>query len=327
MLFTGCSDDDPERLTGYFSGDYQVSGYISNEPFQVLDLVMINGGFVLVINRMHDDVIPASQAQVLLNGTQVSLNRFPLDTAEQSVYSLANIAFAPGKKYELQVNIGGQILSSSFRTPTTLYDVEITYAGIEIKQPSPAPPLKLNGDYVPGYAVDVEWQYTGGAVPYLVLIKAVDQYTGGLAPRDALLDYAVLVDGTKTEHTLSADVTRFFSNDLRIWVSIPMDASWTLAGPPESIFVGSSVQFVDPMDAVTLEVICRDLDGDDYGNPASPVCPFTQEDCDDSDPNVNPGKTEGPIGSGTCIDGLDNNCNGLTDSEDPGCQVDPPTEG
>ena len=50
-----------------------------------------------------------------------------------------------------------------------------------------------------------------------------------------------------------------------------------------------------------------DNDGDGYGN----------DDCDDSNPNVNPGVEE------NCEDGIDNNCNGLIDCEDPSCSEFP----
>ncbi len=63
-----------------------------------------------------------------------------------------------------------------------------------------------------------------------------------------------------------------------------------------------------------------DWDTDGY---VSDACP-TGDDCLDSNPNVNPGATEGPAGDGTCTDGLDNDCDGLTDeAADPDCIVIP----
>jgi len=55
---------------------------------------------------------------------------------------------------------------------------------------------------------------------------------------------------------------------------------------------------------------CIDEDGDGYGSPASINCPYSEEDCDDTDPNVNPSMTE--------IHG-----NGIDDD----CQVDTPPWG
>jgi hypothetical protein len=43
-------------------------------------------------------------------------------------------------------------------------------------------------------------------------------------------------------------------------------------------------------------------------------------DCDDGDPFVNPGATEGPIGDPTCSDLKDNDCDGSFDAVDTGCQ-------
>ncbi|RJQ42789.1 MAG: hypothetical protein C4538_12990 [Nitrospiraceae bacterium] len=42
-------------------------------------------------------------------------------------------------------------------------------------------------------------------------------------------------------------------------------------------------------------------------------------DCNDNNPDVNPGKKEGPYGTATCSDGWDNDCNGRTDASDPNC--------
>jgi len=64
---------------------------------------------------------------------------------------------------------------------------------------------------------------------------------------------------------------------------------------------------------------CVDNDGDGYGDPGNPLCTYPQEDCDDTDPNVNPGAVEGPYGDVSCTDTLDNDCDGLSDSADPAC--------
>ena len=65
---------------------------------------------------------------------------------------------------------------------------------------------------------------------------------------------------------------------------------------------------------------CTDLDGDGYGNPGSERCEYPFFDCDDSNPEINPGIQEGPNGDLTCSDFLDNDCDGAIDSEDIGCR-------
>ncbi|SHO53664.1 putative metal-binding motif-containing protein [Desulfopila aestuarii] len=62
---------------------------------------------------------------------------------------------------------------------------------------------------------------------------------------------------------------------------------------------------------------CNDIDGDGYGFPADPSCSFIQEDCDDSRVQVNPGATE------NCGNGIDDNCDGLVDGQDPACGSGP----
>ena len=60
---------------------------------------------------------------------------------------------------------------------------------------------------------------------------------------------------------------------------------------------------------------CTDSDGDGYaveGGGCGPV------DCNDTDPGINPNEAE------NCTDGLDNNCNGLVDNQDPGAVACPP---
>ena len=74
----------------------------------------------------------------------------------------------------------------------------------------------------------------------------------------------------------------------------------------------------------TFEVTsaCTDNDGDGYdacdasGNPISGCSDPC--DCNDSDDTINPGATE------VCNDGIDNDCDGLTDAADPDCQGEIP---
>ncbi len=56
----------------------------------------------------------------------------------------------------------------------------------------------------------------------------------------------------------------------------------------------------------TCVSICADNDSDGYGNPASITCAKSQLDCDDSNANINPGKTE-------ICDGIDNDCDSAVD--------------
>jgi hypothetical protein len=46
------------------------------------------------------------------------------------------------------------------------------------------------------------------------------------------------------------------------------------------------------------------------------------DDCDDALPEVHPGASEGPPGDSSCSDGLDNDCDGLTDAGEVGCHED-----
>jgi V8-like Glu-specific endopeptidase len=66
---------------------------------------------------------------------------------------------------------------------------------------------------------------------------------------------------------------------------------------------------------------CFDDDGDGYGQPGTPLCTHSEEDCDDADPAVNPGTLEGPPGDPLCGDGTDNDCDGQVDLNDIDCVV------
>jgi len=54
---------------------------------------------------------------------------------------------------------------------------------------------------------------------------------------------------------------------------------------------------------------CMDADEDGYGDPACVNCDYPKHDCDDADPNKNPGAAE-------ICNGLDDNCDGAIDDAD-----------
>ena len=66
-------------------------------------------------------------------------------------------------------------------------------------------------------------------------------------------------------------------------------------------------------------VPCTDYDEDGYGNPASESCPNPGWDCNDNNPDINPGMTEAPPFDPICLDGADNDCDGFMDIDDNGC--------
>jgi hypothetical protein len=96
---------------------------------------------------------------------------------------------------------------------------------------------------------------------------------------------------------------------------------WSLAMVDLSSYAGEKVRvafnlqqgafsFVDAgwyIDEVYIEGPCIDNDGDGYGQFISDFCTYTQTDCDDADPQVNPGQAEVPRNR------IDDNCNGKID--------------
>jgi len=68
---------------------------------------------------------------------------------------------------------------------------------------------------------------------------------------------------------------------------------------------------MDGKDRACLECIDNDRDG--YGQPASENCSHAQADCDDTEPNVNPGMAE------NCSNGIDDDCDTNIDDADSDC--------
>ena len=83
----------------------------------------------------------------------------------------------------------------------------------------------------------------------------------------------------------------------------------TPMGPAQSASFRYRAGYI-PQLASFLVPDCWDDDGDGYDDEAC-----GGDDCDDADPAVNPGELE------TCDNGIDDDCDGLTDLDDPDCML------
>jgi hypothetical protein len=89
----------------------------------------------------------------------------------------------------------------------------------------------------------------------------------------------------------------------------------------------------DPPGSPGCSVYYQDADGDGFGDPdqasaciCAPEDPYTVdngEDCDDTNAAIHPEAHEGIEADTGCGDGIDNDCDGITDMEDPCCGTGP----
>ncbi len=94
-----------------------------------------------------------------------------------------------------------------------------------------------------------------------------------------------------------------------VWVGILLLSSLFLLGQQQPAWSPSDL------------IYCEDMDADGYGARPALLCPYLFKiDCDDLNPQVHPGVIEAAYGDPICSDGLDNDCDGLTDILDNGCQ-------
>ena len=82
---------------------------------------------------------------------------------------------------------------------------------------------------------------------------------------------------------------------------------------------------------VEMSIPCVDNDSDWYGsvvgracvpviNDCPDMCASYEMDCNDNDEKVHPGAVERPFGNPICSDNKDNDCDGMMDGDDEGCQ-------
>ena len=130
----------------------------------------------------------------------------------------------------------------------------------------------------------------------------------------AVTDVSLLIDGSIADSSAvdtTGDIWSIYSfqqtldSGSYVWDSSAANSSGT-SWNPHALASGLGGRTLN----VDLPVDCIDNDGDGYGSPGDPACPNGAElDCDDTDSSVNPGASD------FICDGVDNNCNGISDDE------------
>ena len=147
-------------------------------------------------------------------------------------------------------------------------------------------------------------------------------YAEGLLSLDFILgtsesatwsNYLILIDPTVQVIPLWTVPLPVISPPISLPISFPLP-SMGLIGIWTGLFTAQGAQAVE---MAWVETSCWDTDGDGY---LDETC--GGDDCDDGEPNVNPGIPEGPAGDPTCSDGIDNDCNSLADIDEPKCNPD-----
>ncbi len=131
-----------------------------------------------------------------------------------------------------------------------------------------------------------------------------------------------------TDGSLDYATVKYTTNGDQLWVArysaAPMSAEYASAIAVDRAgnvcVTGRSDKGSTNYDYTTIKYgQCEDLDQDGYGIPGSDFCQYTGDDCDDTDPAINPGALEGPSSDPTCSDGMDNDCDTFVDNLDTGC--------
>ena len=135
-------------------------------------------------------------------------------------------------------------------------------------------------------------------------------YTIGTPELAMWANYLILIHPTPQVITLWAVPLSVIDPVIDLPVAFPFpQIGWI--GIWTELVTAEGVQVVE---LALVTTSCWDVDGDGYYDE---TC--GGDDCDDSEADVNPGVTEGPPGDPTCSDGLDNDCDGTADDEDPDC--------
>ena len=166
MLLTGCGEE---------TGSYLIEAYIGSQEWGV-------GSLAVYVGRLNSGDPSAKEAQVTFNGTSIPL-RALASTDADAVYVTVDCGWSPSTHYTLTVSLGGKTATASFTSPGA-YDVNIT---------SP----NDYSTFVPGQALNVIWEYSGGNPDWMVF--SVDH--------DSTILFEDTLDGSLTSYTFPGTTT------------------------------------------------------------------------------------------------------------------------
>jgi hypothetical protein len=106
---------------------------------------------------------------------------------------------------------------------------------------------------------------------------------------------SLFVDQPNSDFHLDSNATEAIDQGVDTSADVPYDMDWQTRPSGLAVDIGAD------------EHACLDTDSDGYYNCG------TDADCDDNDPDINPGAIE------VCDDSIDNDCDDLIDEDDPNC--------
>jgi len=192
LLLAGCSDDKPTDTGGNGDpalGKYLLLGYFGGD--------VAPGGFGLYISRLDPSLTSAMEAEVTLDGEEVTLRPL-LSTPTDAFYSILTLDYQAGETYTILASVGSRTAVCSFTGPS--------YPLLTMT----APPHE--SEFSPGDPLQLAWTYDAGA-PEQVHIEAIgDEDTAVMTP--------VTLPGSATSYAIPGTVTEAWADQTSVLLTV-----------------------------------------------------------------------------------------------------------